>query len=183
MNDYEQGSTHTLLDGEPQRKSLLLGIVGALVGAIVGSIPWMIAFNFNWFVGILGALIGLCAMKGYEFLKGPEGKVKIVVIVTISLIIVVLAQYVTTIFAVYREFQGERFAPTLLDTMDLLNDMLFADPEVTRYFLIDAGMGIFFALLGLSGIFKEKPVKIVKEEKTTDDTGSDDQGDLSDHDF
>ena len=111
MNDYEQGSAHTLIEDEQKRKSILLGIVGALVGAVVGSIPWMIAFNFNWFIGILGAFIGVCAMKGYEILRGPEGKVKIVVIVTISLIVVVLAQYVTTIFAVYRELQAERFAP------------------------------------------------------------------------
>jgi len=188
MNDYEQALAQAALDNESQRKSVLLGILGALVGALVGSIPWMIAFRFNWFVGFLGALIGLSAMKGYELLRGPDGKVKIVVIVTISLIVVVLAQYMTTVFMVYRDAQVHRFPPTFLETMDMVNDFLRNSSDIRGDFLFDTGLGIIFALLGLSGIFKEKQEEEVVQETAIDHeqpstTGSDDPNDLSDFDF
>ena len=152
MNQFESN-----FEEKKERSNWPLGLVGAIVGGMLGSVPWMIAFNFNWFIGWLGALIGFCAMKGYELLKGPKGVVKTVTIVVVSLVVVVVAQYATTIFMVYSEWQelGRRFAPTLLDTFEIVNDALINDSELQRYFLIDSGMGMFFALLGVSAIFKK----------------------------
>jgi len=156
MNDYGQTSLYNSLDDQPEKRNLVLGLLGAIIGGLVGSIPWMIAYNFNWVLSILGAAIGFCAMKGYELFKGPEGTVKKVSIITISLIIVVLAQYTVGILYAYRAMQGIPFAPTIVDTIEIFNEMLLSEPEFQRAMLFDTGIGIFFALLGLSGLFKGK---------------------------
>jgi len=164
MNDYDGTSYYNSLDDKQKKGNLVLALLGAIIGGLIGSIPWMVAYNFNWVLSFFGAAIGFCAMKGYELGKGPEGLVKKVSIIAISLIIVVLAQYTVGVLYAYRIFQEGRFAPTLLDTVDIFNDRLFNDPEFQRAMLIDTGIGIFFALLGLSGLFKGQVTGPVESE-------------------
>ncbi|MCL2559331.1 MAG: hypothetical protein FWE07_02485 [Turicibacter sp.] len=177
MKGYEQEKM--------QRSSLLLGIIGALIGAIIGSIPWIIAFNLNWIIGFLGAVIGYCAMKGYELLKGPDGLIKMVVVITSSLLVVLLVQYFSTVFWHYRDWQGGRFSPTFLDVMDAINDALFTDAVFTRYFLIDSGMGMLFAIFGISGLFKQRngEVDLLANENDPTNDLEKDTNDLNDFDF
>jgi len=168
MNDDGQTSTYNSLNDKEEKRSLVLGLLGAIVGGLIGSIPWMIAYNFNWVLSILGAAIGFCAMKGYELGKGPEGVVKKVSIITISLIIVVFAQYVVGVLYAYQAMQGMRFSPTILDTVEIFNELLFSEPEFQRAMLADTGIGIFFALLGLSGLFKGKTTDPFDNDGATD---------------
>lgn len=78
------------------QKSLLVpGLIGALLGALLGCVLWVIIYKLGYIAGIAGAVIGLCAMKGYEIF----GKVLDKKGVIGSVIIMVLAIYLANKFA------------------------------------------------------------------------------------
>ena len=86
--------------------SVATGAVGAIIGAIVGAIPWAIVSFLGWFVGYLGFLISLASCKGYELLHGKETKLKGIIVLVVSLIAVILAEYVAMLASLMKEFPG-----------------------------------------------------------------------------
>ena len=43
-------------------------MIGAFLGALLGCVLWIIIYRLGYIAGIAGAVIGICAMKGYEML-------------------------------------------------------------------------------------------------------------------
>lgn len=69
-----------------QKSNLFSGFIGAFLGALLGCVLWIIIYRLGYIAGIAGAVIGICAMKGYEMLgkhldkKGVIGSVVIMVV-------------------------------------------------------------------------------------------------------
>lgn len=139
-------------DQHPNRKeNTLSGLLGAFAGALVGSIPLMLFYNWGYFVGWLGVLISFCATLGYERLEGKRGKLKIVTIITVSIIGIALAQYLSLLGAMHQFLEGEG----VIAVARRLNSMIIHNTAHLRGRLLnDLGIGLFFAILGLIGMMK-----------------------------
>ncbi|NCC86995.1 MAG: hypothetical protein EOM05_03880 [Clostridia bacterium] len=139
--------------------NVLKGIIGATIGAIVGAIPWAVAFYFGWFVGWLGFLIGIAAQKGYELFKGRETKVKGVVILIVSLLIVVFAEYSTYLFSWWYEFSTDPelvvYNLSFTEIFHFLNSSIAEDAEIKRTVIGDILMGWLFAGLGVLSTIRQ----------------------------
>lgn len=53
------------------------GFAGAFLGAAVGAVVWAIVMGIGYLSGLFGLVIGFAAGKGYDYLKGKQGKGKI----------------------------------------------------------------------------------------------------------
>lgn len=139
--------------------NMLTGIIGAVLGGIIGAIPWAIASFNGWFVGWLGFLIGLAAKKGYELLKGKECKAKAVVIILVSILSVVLAEFAGWTVAFMMEVEGA----TVMEGLQFTLYFLSADPEIQSSFIGNIVLGLVFAGLGIfdlvRGIFSANSKK------------------------
>ncbi len=131
--------------------SVATGAVGAIIGAIVGAIPWAIVSFLGWFVGYLGFLISLASCKGYELLHGKETKVKGIIVLVVSLIAVVLAEYVAILASLMKEFPGTPLSTCFV----ALNEAIRYDPDMQAIVVKDLLMGWLFAVLGMYSTIKQ----------------------------
>lgn len=131
--------------------SVATGAVGAIIGAIVGAIPWAIVSFLGWFVGYLGFLISLASCKGYELLHGKETKLKGIIVLVVSLIAVILAEYVAMLASLMKEFPGTPLSTCFVT----LNAAIRYEPEMQAIVIKDLLMGWLFAVLGIVSVIKQ----------------------------
>ncbi len=129
--------------------NMTTGIIGAVLGGIVGVIPWAIASYFGLFVGWLGFLIGFAAKKGYELLKGKECKAKAVVIIIVSVLCVVLADFLGYLFLFMSEFNL-----TLMESAELFFLVVSSDSAALGEVIGNLVMGLIFAGLGVFDVVR-----------------------------
>lgn len=145
---------------EEENGSYGYGIVGAVIGALLGSVVWALVLLAGYVAGIVGLLIGFLANKGYNLMKGKQGKAKI----TILVIAIVLGVLVGTIGGAC--IQGiqlmnedgvgmEYFVPYM--------QWLFEIEENQRLIVSNFLIGLLFAGLGVFGMLKQERKKIVGE--------------------
>ncbi len=130
------------------------GTVGAILGTLIGIIPWIIVYMWGYFVGWLGALIAVCARKGYELLGGRAGRVKALIVIVVTLLAVVLAQFISICFELRSEAINQEIALSLSELIGISFQLIKEDEEVQRYFIGNLFMGFLFALLGLWDVIR-----------------------------
>ena len=133
------------------------GAVGAVLGALIGAIPWAVAYYFGWFVAVLGILIGLGAIKGYELFKGQETKAKVVAVTIASLFAVIFVEFVMlVIFAAIGLADGStQSVLACIPSALALFPTLITSPDVLPSVIVDIVLGCVFAGIGfLSPISK-----------------------------
>lgn len=139
--------------------SVALGAVGAILGGILGAIPFAALYALGWIASFFGFLIGIAAKKGYELLGGRNGKIKGVVILLVTVLAVVLAEFVA-IVAVNLPPALE-MGYDLGDTIVIMAHWAIYEQPVAVFGEI--AMGWLFAFLGiyrmLAEIFRSAPGK------------------------
>ncbi len=151
--------------GKIEKKgSVLTGILGAALAAVIGAIPWAVVFAMGYMVSIVGILIGFLVSKGYDLLHGRQGRVKIAVVLLFVLLSVALGQVAGTSYDVSKYYDEakaglkpyEEMIYTKAEAIIIFwTEDLMASPEGIRETLGNFGMGVFFALLGCFGMFKQ----------------------------
>lgn len=146
------------IDENKDKGGIGSGVVGATLGAVVGAIPWAVVYYFGWFVGWLGFVIGFAAKKGYELFKGRETKVKAAVIIIVTMLAVVLAEYATCVFVFWREVSADPELASmhipLSDIFSALNYAIVNDHELLTSMIVDIALGWVFAGLGIYSTIK-----------------------------
>lgn len=133
------------MGGKRQREeNVLLGLIGAIVGVLLGSVLWVVIGQIGFIAGIAGFAIVYGGMKGYELLGGRLSKAGIVICVLLSLLMVVGAEVVSIVVALYRELSG-MYAVTLSDIINLLPE-LFKEPDVVAGVAKDLVVGYALAI-------------------------------------
>ena len=61
-------------EAEERTGSYVTGFIGALIGAMIGAIVWAFVLYQGYVASLVGLLIGFLADKGYDLLKGKQGK-------------------------------------------------------------------------------------------------------------
>ena len=83
------------MEKQEQKKSIVFGIIGAIIGAMIATIPWVLMYVYGEMIlSLLAILIAMGALMGYQLFKGKITKQLPIIISIISLIMVVVATLV-----------------------------------------------------------------------------------------
>ena len=140
---------------EERTGSYLSGTLGAFLGAALGAVLWAVVLYAGYIASLVGLVIGFLSEKGYNLLKGKQGKGKIVILILAVLFGVLagtLAADVVTLGSMIRA--GELPGLDASHIPALMIYMLFGNPEYLRATLSNVGMGLLFAGLGVFALLR-----------------------------
>ncbi len=141
---------------EEDRGNYLTGFLGALGGSALGAVVWAIVLNLGYVASLVGLLIGWLAEKGYNLLKGKQGKAKILILIVTIIFGVVLGTVGGDAISVVQMISdGELPGFTVGDIPWLLSILWAEDPEYRSAMISNIGMGLLFAALGVYSIVKK----------------------------
>ena len=142
------------VEKEERKGSYFGGYIGAHLGALVGAIVWAIIWNFGYIASIIGFVIGWLAEKGYNLLRGKQGKGKVVILILAVIFGVVFGTFIGQTIMLYTMVSsGELYEFTFADVPWLSVALLF-DGEYLASIAGSVGIGLLFAALGVFSILK-----------------------------
>lgn len=134
--------------------SYLRGFVGAILGAALGAVVWGIVLMVGYIASAVGLLIGWLAGKGYDLLKGKQGKGKVAILALAVICGVVLGTMFAALFAAIKTVLeiGSPYA-TISDVPEIMG-VVFANSEFWAAAVKDILIGLLFAGLGVFVMLK-----------------------------
>lgn len=140
---------------EADEGSYLYGIIGAFGGALVGAAAWAILLSLGYIASLVGLLIGWLALKGYDLMKGKQGKAKVLILILAIIVGVLLGTVggdVLTVLGMLRE--GELYGLSFGDIPGFLLLNWQENPEYRQGVISNIGTGLLFAALGVFAMLK-----------------------------
>lgn len=144
-----------------------LGLLGALLGAALGAVVWALILLSGYVASIVGLLIGWLADKGYDLLKGKQGKGKIVILIIAVIFGVVAGTFAADAISLAQMIEAGELLGWEVRDIPLIILMLFEDPGYVTGILSNIGMGLLFAALGVFSLLR-KTNKAVSKAKVID---------------
>ena len=135
--------------------SYFTGFIGALLGAVIGAIVWAIVLNMGYVASVVGLLIGFLALKGYDLLKGKQGKGKVAILIVVIILGVLLGTFGAYTFQVIRLINDGTFRLELVQAPIYVLALLEGDPSFRSEVLGNVLMGLLFAALGVFSLLKK----------------------------
>ncbi len=127
----------------------LTGLLGALGGSALGAVVWAIVLNMGYVASLVGLLIGWLAEKGYNLLKGKQGKLKIVILVVAIIFGVVLGTVAADVITLVQIIGEGNSYLTYGDIPGFLMALLAEDAEYRGAVIANLLQGMLFAALGV----------------------------------
>jgi len=120
------------------------GVIGGLVGGVVGALPALGAlYLFDFFVGILFALIPICIYYGWKILGGRLSNLTTVFTIVYTLVVALIVEIVDSWLILQEVFPTYQI--TLMEVIDA-----YLDPELFReLFMSSTLMALLFAVIGI----------------------------------
>ena len=135
--------------------SYISGLIGALLGSAVGAVVWAIVLNLGYVASLVGLLIGWLAEKGYNLLKGKQGKAKVAILIVAILVGVLLGTVGGDVLTLAQMMgDGELPGFVFADIPWFLATMWAESPEYRSGMISNIGMGVLFAALGVYAILR-----------------------------
>ncbi len=135
--------------GNVQRKaedsgSYLTGLLGALGGAVIGSVLWAVLLVAGYVASLAGLVIGFLSQKGYDLLKGKQGKGKVVILIISILLGVFLGTVGGYVYMLIKaEGTGYAIGAYIAEALEIL----VKEPGDLLLGLLFAGLGVFGILV------------------------------------
>ena len=137
------------------------GFLGALLGSVVGAVLWAVVLYFGYVASLVGLAIGWLAEKGYNLLKGKQGKGKIVILIIAIIIGVLLGNFGADVIALVEMVNaGELRGMTYGDIPALILLVLMEDSGYMTATLSNIGMGLLFAALGVWSLLRRANAEV-----------------------
>ena len=140
--------------------SYVTGAVGAALGSIIGALVWGLVLMAGYVASLVGLLIGFLSKKGYDLLKGKQGKAKIVILIAAVILGVILGTYAGTAMQVISVINEEGMN---MSDFGALFSYVLADPAVQEEIVSNILMGMLFAALGVFGMLRTESKAISGE--------------------
>lgn len=134
--------------------SYVTGLLGALGGAAIGAVVWAIVLSMGYVASLVGLLIGWLADKGYDLLRGKQGKAKIAILIVAVIFGVVAGTLSADVIALVQMINDGELAMAYGDIPMLMMIML-EDPEYSGAVLGNIGQGLLFAALGVFALLAQ----------------------------
>ena len=153
----EQGIQESNQQEKLQRTgSYASGALGAFLGAALGAVVWAIVLYAGYVASIVGLLIGWLANKGYDLLKGKQGKGKVVILILAIIFGVLLGTLAVDAVSLAQMIDMGQFPGFTYGDIPLMILALFAEsPEYTSATLGNIGLGLLFAALGVFALLRK----------------------------
>lgn len=133
---------------EEDTGSYISGTLGALLGAAVGAVLWAVILVAGYVASLAGLAIGFLSQKGYDLLKGKQGKGKVAILIIAILFGVILGTVGGYVGMYLVEFGGDYGFGEIVYAA--VGDLL-ADPTAMLGNLL---MGLLFAALGVYALLR-----------------------------
>ena len=158
MSEFEHTCT-----AEYDNRTYIKGAAGALLGALLGAVAWAIVYKLGYVAGLVGLLIGFLASKGYDLLKGKQGKGKIVILILAVILGVVAGTAGGLCWKIIEDMNELGIG------MEYFGDcveLLMQDSEFTGKVGGNLLKGLFFAAIGVVGFLISEGKKFSKKNQT-----------------
>lgn len=153
---------------EADTGSYVTGLLGSLGGAAIGSVVWAIVLNLGYVASVVGLLIGWLAEKGYNLLKGKQGKAKVLILILAIIFGVLLGTLAADVMTLGGMIAGGELPGfTYGDILPLIFMLLTEDAEYASATMSNILMGLLFAALGVFALLR-KTNKAVSNTKFVD---------------
>ena len=153
---------------EERTGSYFTGLIGAFAGSAIGAILWAIVLNLGYVASVVGFAIGWLAEKGYNLLKGKQGKAKVLILIIAVIFGVLLGNFAAdaiTLAAMIAD--GELPGFVMGDIPAMIALVLMEDAEYRSATIGNILMGLLFAALGVFALLR-KAAKEVADVKFID---------------
>lgn len=141
--------------------SYLTGTIGALIGALVGAILWAVVLNMGYVASLVGFVIGWLAEKGYNLLRGKQGKAKVAILILAVIVGVLVGNFAADAFTLLGMISsGELPGYGVADIPGLLMMLLVADAGYFRATLGNMAVGLLFAGLGVFTLLRKTSMNV-----------------------
>jgi len=87
-------------------ENIVAGTVGALLFSLVGAVLYFIIYQIGYIAGICGLITVVCAIKGYAFFGKRESVKGIVIAIAISVVMLLVAEYISIAYTIYNDFNA-----------------------------------------------------------------------------
>ena len=149
---------------EEDNGNYITGLLGALGGSAIGAILWGVVLYLGYVASLVGLVIGFLAEKGYNLLKGKQGKAKIVILIAAIIFGVVLGTVGAYGYALLDMVtSGDLRGFTAGDVPMLFAYLLANDPEYKSGMVGNILMGLFFAALGVFALLRQTGKAVADE--------------------
>ncbi len=130
-----------------EKNNYFLGILGALIGGLIFTIPWILVYVYgNMILSLLALVVAFGAYKFYKLFKGKVTKRTPLIIGIVSILCISLATLVIIpVLLVYQKGFGFH--------MEIL-EMLYKNSEFMGALLQEYIVSVLFTVLGISGIIR-----------------------------
>ena len=136
--------------------SYVTGLIGALVGALIGAVAWCLVMQLGIIASLVGFVIGWLAEKGYNLLKGKQGKGKIAILIIAVIIGVIVGNFGYDAYDLYSAINSGKFVGyTVADIPAMIVQLLAESSEYRSYIMSSAGIGLLFAGLGVFSLLRK----------------------------
>lgn len=139
------------------------GIIGAFLGALIGAVLWFLIYQLGYISALGGAVMVICALKGYELLGGRLNILGIVISCIISVLMLLLAEQACLAFEIYKAYRD--YGVTFFDAFSSVLAFL-EEPDVAAAVGGDLIMGYILMAVGAGSTIYQT----YKKNKNTVDT-------------
>ena len=130
---------------KPSAVNNILPITACFIGPMLITIPWQILRLIGIPSGILGLLIPLLAILGYDLFKGENSSVRKITVAIVSFIWVFLAEFLSLLI----DFSGGKLSAFAA----LINELGHSE-TLQNGVMLNLSIGIIFAATGVIGFIK-----------------------------
>ena len=136
--------------------SYMSGAVGAFLGAALGAVVWALVLMAGYVASLVGLVIGFLAEKGYNLLKGKQGKGKVVILILAIVFGVLVGTIAADVIELVKLIDaGELVGCTYSDIPELLKFFITEVEEYRSALISNISMGLLFAGLGVFALLRK----------------------------
>lgn len=128
------------------------GLLGALLGGLIGAVAWAVVLFLGYMAALVGLLIGWLAEVFYRKLGGKNGRGKLPILLLAALVGVFVGTLGADVFTLVQMIGAGELPAGYGDIFRIIGAMLVTDGEYLRLTLMNVGLGMVFALLGMLGV-------------------------------
>lgn len=132
-----------------------MGLIGALLGSVVGAIVWAVVLCMGYVASLVGLLIGWLSEKGYNLLRGKQGKAKVAILIVAIIVGVVVGTLGGYALSFVQLIAEDEAATLTYSDIPMLMEYTLTDPETQGYVWKDVILGLLFAGLGVFALLRK----------------------------
>lgn len=139
----------TIREQKKKSSNIIGGIVGALLGSLIGVLAWVLIYQLGYISAIAGAIMVICAMKGYSLLGGKLNTPGVIICCLISLAMIFFAEQLSLSIAIFSEFK-DYYEITFFEAFQSVPAFL-EEPEIKNAYIFDIVLGCLLTAVGAGG--------------------------------